>query len=42
MLEDAAAKYHVNNASTSKQLPTLIFFKNDKKIEQQSYAIVKL
>lgn len=35
---DAAAKYHVSDASTSKQLPTLIFFKNGKEVERRPYA----
>lgn len=35
---DAAAKYHVSDASTSKQLPTLILFKNGKEVERRPYA----
>ncbi|KYN37688.1 Thioredoxin-related transmembrane protein 2 like protein [Trachymyrmex septentrionalis] len=35
---DAAAKYHVSDASTSKQLPTLILFKDGKEVERRPYA----
>ncbi|XP_034939807.1 thioredoxin-related transmembrane protein 2 homolog [Chelonus insularis] len=35
---DAAAKYHVSDSSTSKQLPTLILFKNGKEVERRPYA----
>jgi len=35
---DAAAKYHISDASTSKQLPTLIFFKDGKEVERRPYA----
>ncbi|XP_011869793.1 PREDICTED: thioredoxin-related transmembrane protein 2 homolog [Vollenhovia emeryi] len=35
---DAAAKYHISDASTSKQLPTLILFKNGKEVERRPYA----
>jgi len=35
---DAAAKYNISDASTSKQLPTLIFFKDGKEMERRPYA----
>lgn len=35
---DAAAKYHISDASTSKQLPTLILFKYGKEVERRPYA----
>ncbi|KAK0166647.1 hypothetical protein PV327_004139 [Microctonus hyperodae] len=35
---DAAAKYHISDASTSKQLPTLILFKDGKEFERRPYA----
>lgn len=35
---DAGAKYHVSDASTSKQLPTLILFKEGKEIQRRPYA----
>lgn len=35
---DAAAKYHISDASTSRQLPTLILFKNGKEVERRPYA----
>jgi len=35
---DAAAKYHISDASTSKQLPTLILFKEGKEVERRPYA----
>ncbi|XP_076232211.1 thioredoxin-related transmembrane protein 2 homolog isoform X2 [Calliopsis andreniformis] len=35
---DAGVKYHVSDASTSKQLPTLILFKEGKEIQRRPYA----
>lgn len=35
---DAAVKYHISDASTSKQLPTLILFKEGKEVERRPYA----
>ncbi|XP_015114764.1 thioredoxin-related transmembrane protein 2 homolog [Diachasma alloeum] len=35
---DAAAKYHVSDASTSKQLPSILLFKDGKEIERRPYA----
>lgn len=35
---DAALKYHISDASTSKQLPTLILFKEGKEIERRPHA----
>ena len=36
---DAAAKYHISDASMSKQLPpTLILFKEGKEVDRRSYA----
>ncbi|XP_033224207.1 thioredoxin-related transmembrane protein 2 homolog isoform X2 [Belonocnema kinseyi] len=35
---DAAAKYHICDASTSKQLPTLILFKEGKEVDRRPYA----
>lgn len=35
---DAGVKYHVSDASTSKQLPTLILFKEGKEVERRPYA----
>lgn len=35
---DAAIKYHISDASTSKQLPTLILFKEGKEIERRPYT----
>lgn len=35
---DAATKYRVSDASTSKQLPTLILFKDGKEAERRPYA----
>lgn len=35
---DAAVKYHISDASTSKQLPTLILFKDAKEIERRPFA----
>ncbi|KOX75636.1 Thioredoxin-related transmembrane protein 2 like protein [Melipona quadrifasciata] len=35
---DAAVKYHISDASTSKQLPTLILFKEGKEIERRPYT----
>lgn len=35
---DAGAKYHISDASTSKQLPTLILFKEGKEVERRPYA----
>ncbi|XP_011685898.1 PREDICTED: thioredoxin-related transmembrane protein 2 homolog [Wasmannia auropunctata] len=35
---DAAARYHISDASTSKQLPTLILFKDGKEAERRPYA----
>lgn len=35
---DAAAKYQINDASTSKQLPTLILFQNGKEVERRPYG----
>lgn len=35
---DAAAKYQINDASTSRQLPTLILFQNGKEVERRPYG----
>lgn len=35
---DAGLKYHVSDASTSKQLPTIILFKNGKEVDRRPYA----
>ncbi|XP_015600135.1 thioredoxin-related transmembrane protein 2 homolog [Cephus cinctus] len=35
---DAAAKYRVSDSSTSRQLPTLVLFKEGKEIERRPYA----
>lgn len=35
---DAGVKYHISDASTSKQLPTLILFKEGKEVERRPYA----
>lgn len=35
---DAAARYRISDSSTSKQLPTLILFKEGKEIERRPYA----
>ncbi|XP_017754508.1 PREDICTED: thioredoxin-related transmembrane protein 2 homolog isoform X2 [Eufriesea mexicana] len=35
---DAAVKYHISDASTSKQLPTLILFKEGKETERRPHA----
>ncbi|XP_066603170.1 thioredoxin-related transmembrane protein 2 homolog [Prorops nasuta] len=35
---DAAQKYHVSDASTSKQLPTLILFKESREVERRPNA----
>ncbi|XP_057318024.1 thioredoxin-related transmembrane protein 2 homolog [Microplitis mediator] len=35
---DAGVKYHVSDASTSKQLPTLILFKDGKEVDRRPYA----
>lgn len=35
---DAATKYHISDSSTSKQLPTLILFKEGKEVERRPYA----
>lgn len=35
---DAGAKYHISDASTSKQLPTVILFKDGKEIERRPHA----
>lgn len=35
---DAAAKYDISDSSTSKQLPTLILFKDGKEAERRPYA----
>ena len=35
---DAAAKYHISDASTTKQLPTLILFKEGKEVDRRPYA----
>lgn len=35
---DAGAKYHISDASTSKQLPTLVLFKDGKEMLRRPYA----
>ncbi|EFN88049.1 Thioredoxin domain-containing protein 14-like protein [Harpegnathos saltator] len=35
---DAATKYRISDSSTSKQLPTLILFKDGKEVERRPYA----
>lgn len=35
---DAAVNYNVSDASTSKQLPTLILFKDGKEVERRPHA----
>ncbi|XP_015176333.1 PREDICTED: thioredoxin-related transmembrane protein 2 homolog [Polistes dominula] len=35
---DAGVKYHISDASTSKQLPTVILFKDGKEIERRPHA----
>lgn len=35
---DAAIKYHISDASTSKQLPTLILFKEGKETERRPHT----
>ncbi|XP_012288530.1 thioredoxin-related transmembrane protein 2 homolog [Orussus abietinus] len=35
---DAAAKYRINDSSTSRQLPTLILFKNGKEVERRPHS----
>lgn len=38
---DAGAKYHVSDASTSKQLPTLILFRDGKEVERRPHEARK-